>query len=371
MDKDEVAALAVVDDADLDDVALGKRQRIEAEKKRLLASLETGDFSSQRARVAAILNRYPSSRNSDVTLALKYWETFQPDIYNEAGIMPKDLFKLERLHYIVRARAKIQNEYGLFLADPEIRNHRRSNEERMEEAVLADAGQRHVVKVFSDESGKTQRFVSVASVWVLAGRAVFTIDQAIRKWQSASPYAGREMHFANLGKRDYEFLREYLEVVVANLEFLSFKVAAVERARTKKAIEEVVLKLHEFLLVRGAIHEVLSGRMNLPREMEVVLDEEQSLDPFVLDELSRTVLGRYEQSLEGGLMVASIKAVSSRSSVFVQLADVVAGAVNRRLNHDGPRNHKDDMADLVVEMLGLDFAEGGVDGIDAAALFVV
>lgn len=60
------------------DAVLKKQQRIEKEKKELLASLATGDFSSQRSRVAAILNQYPASRNSDVTLALKYWSTFQP-----------------------------------------------------------------------------------------------------------------------------------------------------------------------------------------------------------------------------------------------------------------------------------------------------
>ena len=81
-----------------------KLERIEKEKKELLASLAGGDFSTQKTKVAAILNLYPESRNSDITLALKYWETFQPGIYNKSGILPKYLFKLERLHYIVRAR---------------------------------------------------------------------------------------------------------------------------------------------------------------------------------------------------------------------------------------------------------------------------
>jgi hypothetical protein len=353
------------------DVLLKKQQRIEKEKKELLASLATGDFSSQRSRVAAILNQYPASRNSDVTLALKYWSTFQPDLYNEAGILPRDMFKLERLHYIVRARAKIQNEYGLFLADPEIKRRRRANEEKMEQAVLEDAAPRHVVKVFSDETGKNQRFVSVASVWVLSGRAVFTLDQAIRKWQESSRFSGREVHFASFGRKDIDTLQEYLEVVLANREFLSFKVVAVERARTRRSIEEVVQKLHEFMLIRGAEHEVESGRMSLPREMEVVLDEEQSLDPFVLSDLKNSVASACEAKYEKSLHIESIQAVSSRNSSIVQLADVVAGAVNRRLNHDGDRNFKDDMADMIFGMLDLNFAEEGLPGLDASALFKV
>jgi len=356
---------------EVEDVLLKKRQKIEKEKRELLASLATGDFSSQRSRVAAILNQYPASRNSDVTLALKYWSTFQPDLYNEAGILPRDMFKLERLHYIVRARAKIQNEYGLFLADPDIKRRRRANEEKMEQAVLADAAPRHVVKVFSDETGKNQKFVSVASVWVLSGRAVFTLNQAIRKWQDGSRLAGREIHFASFGKKDLESLQGYLEVVLANREFLSFKVVAVEKARTRRPIEEVVKKLHEFMLIKGVEHEVESGRMSLPREMEVVLDEEQSLDPFVLSDLKNSVANSCEVKYSTSLRIESIQAVSSRNSSLVQLADVVAGAVNRKLNHEGDRNYKDDMADLVFGMLDLDFSEDGIPGLDASALFKI
>lgn len=348
-----------------------KLVKIEREKKDLLASLATGDFSSQRARVAAILNQFPSSRNSDVTLALKYWSTFQPEYYNEAGILPRDLFKLERIHYIVRARAKIQNEYGLFLADPTIKRYRRRNEEKMESAVLEDAAPRHVVKVFSDESGKTQRYVSVASVWVLSGRAVFTLSQAIQKWQMESSFSGREIHFARLGKKDEGALKEYLSVVLANREFLSFKVAAVERAKTRRSIEEVVQRLHHLILTKGAEHEVSAHRMSLPREVDVTLDEEQSLDPFVLEELKIKISNDYETAHKGELYLTSIQAVSSKSSALVQLSDIVAGAVNRRLNHDGERNYKDDMAEMIIEMLDLNLQEGGISNLDASVLFKI
>ncbi|MFP3458946.1 DUF3800 domain-containing protein, partial [Psychrobacter sp. SIMBA_152] len=66
----------------------------------------------------------------------------------------------------------------------------------------------------------------------------------------------------------------------------------------------------------------------------------------------------------------SIVAVSSKNSALVQLADVVAGSVNRRLNFAGTRNHKDEIADLVIERLGieLDSNERDVD-LDATVMF--
>ena len=143
-----------------------KQFKLEKEKKKLLASLAGGDFSTQRTKVAFVLNLYPRTRNSDITLSLKYWEIFQPDLFNKNGIKPENLFKLERMHFIARARAKIQNEYELFTADEKVRLHRRQHEETMQDEVFNDVPARKVVNVFSDETGKNGDYVIVASVWV-------------------------------------------------------------------------------------------------------------------------------------------------------------------------------------------------------------
>lgn len=336
-----------VEDTSHPDIDPAKQLKIEKERKRLLDSLASGDFSTTKTRVAAVLNLYPNTRNSDVALALRYWEDFQPDIFKKSGILPKDLFKLERFHYIVRARAKIQNEYGLFQADEQVKRHRRIREEEMHEAVLSDSAPRRVLQIFADETGKTQNYVIVAAVWILNGRAVFNITRAIQAWKDKSRWAKREIHFTKFGKGDDEPLSEYLDVIEKNREFLSFKVIAVEKSRSKRTIEEIVLKLHEHMLIRGMEHEVSSCRVDLPREIAVTLDEEQSLDAFTLSELTRQVSTVLQQKYGNQISIAKIEAVSSRHSPLVQLADVIAGAVNRRLNPQDERGHKDEMADMV------------------------
>lgn len=348
-----------------------KALKLEREKKELLASLASGDFKTTKTKVAAVLNLYPHTRNSDVALALKYWEDFQPDVFDARGIQPKDLFKLERLHYIVRARAKIQNEYGLFLADDKIKRHRRHREEEMRDAVLEDSVPRRMVHVYADETGKTQDYVIVAAVWVLNGRAVFDITRAILSWQEKSSWAKREVHFAKFGKGDLDSLSAYLDVVQANRQYISFKLIAVEKAGMKRSIEEVVQKLHEHLLLRGLEHEISNARIDLPREVEVTLDQEQSLDKFTLADMKQHIADEYIKRHDGQVVLASISAVSSRHSPLVQLADVVAGAVNRRLNPQNDRGYKDEMADMVIERLGLSLCDGAVTGLDAAAMFLV
>jgi len=336
-----------------------------------MSSLAGCDFTTTKTRVAAVLNIYPDCRNSDVSLALKFWETFQSDIYNPEGIRPRDLFKLERFHLIVRARAKIQNEYGLFQADEQVRRHRKQREEGLQDAVIQDATPRRTVHVFADETGKTQTYVLVAAVWVLSGQAVFKLEQAIRNWKVQSKWGNREIHFSKFGKQDTEVLRTLLDAVNGNREFLSFKIIAFEKARTGRDIDEIVRKLHEHMLVRGAVHEVESRRIDLPREVEMTVDEEQSLDPFALAEMKQAVGVSLEQLFGDALMIQEIRSTSSRHSPMVQLADLVAGAVNRRLNHTGERGVKDDIADMVIDRFGLALGEEDVPGLDATARFMV
>lgn len=348
-----------------------KLGKIEKEKKDLLNSLASGDFSSLKTKVAGILNLYPSSRNSDVTLAIKLWEVFQPDIYNASGISPKDLFKLERMQYIVRARAKIQNEYGLFLAEENIKKHRRKNEESMKDAVLQDVVQRRVIQVFADETGKNQKYVSVVAVWVLNGRAVFDINSKINNWKSQSTWRTGEIHFSELKKHDFDPLKEYLSILSNNREFLSFKVIAFERAKTRRKIEEIVEKLHEHMLILGAKHEIDNNRVDLPRDIDVTIDEEASLDAISLLDMKNRISAEYENIYEGALVLKSLQSISSKNSAFIQIADIIAGAINRRLNHTGERNYKDEMADLIINALSLNLIESNIEGLDAVALFKV
>lgn len=107
------------------------------------------------------------------------------------------------------------------------------------------------------------------------------------------------------------------------------------------------------------------------REIEVTMDEEQSLDPFRLSEIQRRITAEYQRLRPNQLSLTGIRTVSSRSSPLIQLADTVAGSINRRLNHKGDGNVKDQMADMVIQELGLALDEGELPELDATALFLL
>lgn len=355
--------------AEESDKSIARRLRAEREKAELLKNLKAEDFSTLKTRVAAVLNLYPSARDSDIVLCLRYWETFQPDIYDPKAIAPSDLFKLERLHYIVRARAMIQNEYGLFVASEKVKHHRKKNEQTVKAEILADQPGRSVVRVYADETGKNGKFAMVAAVWALSGIGSFKVRSAIEKWRSTSTFAHREVHFARLGRSDGDALNEYLRVVKDNSEYLSFKIIGIERSKTRRPIEEVVAKLHEQMLKKGTLHEVESGRIDLPRTIEVTVDAEDSLDAIALSEMKASIDGFFaNQFPDGSLSLGEVVSAPSNRSALLQLADMIAGAVNRRRNYEGERNFKCDFADKIIEELNLVVEEGEDDLSDSSTV---
>lgn len=52
----------------------------------------------------------------------------------------------------------------------------------------------------------------------------------------------------------------------------------------------------------------------------------------------------------------------------MQLADVVAGAINRKKNHKGESGHKDDMADMIIERLDIQLELDDIPDVDATPL---
>jgi hypothetical protein len=346
--------------------AAARKIRLEREAAQLQASLRDGVMSDVRTKVAWILNMFPHTRNSDISLTLKYWELFQADIFNPIAMNPRDLFKLERETNIVRVRAKIQNEYQLFPADEHVRRRRRELQEDVSEAVVEDKPERNVVLVFADETGKTAEFVCVAAVWVLTGYTLFRLTQAIRAWQDTSPWANTEIHFTKFRNSQVIALGEYLDIVRKHREFLSFKVIGVEKSTTKRPIEEVVMKLHEYMLIHGAAHEVDNKRIKLPHEIRLTVDAEQSLDAIACADMKGHIASAYKTAYGDDLTIEDVSAVSSHKSQLVQLADVIAGAVNRRKNNKGERNHKDEMADMVITQLDIQLEREDVPDVDAS-----
>ena len=68
------------------------------------------------------------------------------------------------------------------------------------------------------------------------------------------------------------------------------------------------------------------------------------------DRVKQTAASVYENRL----VVDKLVAVDSQSSVFLQVADIMASSANRILSRTGEsRNHKDELAEYLLERLGI------------------
>src|SRR5689334_11803768 len=96
-----------------------REEKLEEQRRKLLAAVSAGSPETIEQRVAWILNSEPKARDSDISLMLAYWEAFESE-YSGGSVSREQLYKFTRLTTLTRARARIQNQFHLFEASASI-----------------------------------------------------------------------------------------------------------------------------------------------------------------------------------------------------------------------------------------------------------
>lgn len=330
------------------------------ERERLLSQLSSGRLSSTKARVAFVLNHYPETRDSDVALTWRYWRTFQHDIVNDPSLSMEEMLKqLERETSIVRVRAKIQNEYGLFLPSKKVRQFRRTKEQEIWLDVTQDKPGQPYVHVYADESGKTQDHVVVGSVWANDSFGTARMWHDLVEWCKDKGIES-EFHFKSLSKKDLENAKAFFSEVLGYSHFLSFKAITVNQRGMSRPLDEIIVELYRQLLIQGFEHEFARDRLRPPRFVQIWKDADDGSDRILLAKLRQSLAVAFRDYLEGRVSfypgsdsIEPIQPVGSRENYFIQVADLFTGSVSRALNRHESRNHKDEFADFVLDALGL------------------
>ncbi|ANY71670.1 hypothetical protein BBD41_03220 [Paenibacillus ihbetae] len=334
-----------------------KAERTQREIDRLNTALATGKLDTLISRVAYILNNFKESRNSDMVLKLKYWEIFQGFKGNVVDV--NQMFKLERDTSIARARAKIQNEYKLFQADDKIRWFRKSSEEIEKEQQIANKPGNPVVSIYADESGKNDTYLIIGGLWVLVPERVRSLEAHFSQWRRdrADRNLPKEFHFTEMKKHQLEMYKEIFTELVSLSDMISLKAVVTERSKSRsKSIDNLVYSLYYQHVHHGIEHEVSTGRVTLPRSINFWKDMEEGTDAVFLAELKQHMVTNFEGYFKDSLVLSTFSPISSISSILIQLADLYTGSINRILNppKENTRNHKDEFAEFVFDILKLD-----------------
>lgn len=331
---------------------LSKEEKVAKEKLSLEAALGSQRLDSVRERVAYILNNHPSARNSDKQLALLYWrlfegESFSPDLQDR-------IFKLTHVPTLTRERAKIQNDFRLFQAKPEVQKRRGvKQEENFETYAPGDEIEQRVV-VYADENGKNSEVMSVGGIWFLDPDKFYEVYQALSSYKKENGIKG-ELKFAGLSRHDCRAAYGYLQKFLIARSFTSLKIIWVRQANLRRGVESALYGLYRYFMLEGARSEVSGGRIALPRRIELHKDADEGSDVINLKDMEAQLVKDLNVRFADQLVLTSIYTINSASHDVMQAVDLIVGSFGRVLNRNtaAPRNHKDEFAEDVLRLIGV------------------
>lgn len=343
------------EDQELTPEELEKEAQLEKERQLLLENISSSTTNTLRDKVAWVLNHFPETRDSDITLQLKFWETFEGDKYNGRYINPDDLYQLTRLNSITRERARIQNVYKLFVASTEVRQKRGTLSDEEKEKAIEDKPEGiPTLIVYMDESGKTDKQLIVGSLWFLGGGIpILDVHRKLLRFKKDFNF-NKEFHFSSMSRNDLQIYIEMIKLFISEASSISFKIASVPTAGIRNK-QDALQQMFYQLLFRGVIHENDTGRSLLPRLLQVWKDsEEEGWDRLLIatldDQLKQAATGHFNNEL----YIDEIRCVDSESNIFMQIADLFTASANRVLNHPGASyNYKDEFAEFMLEITGV------------------
>ncbi|MHB1685357.1 MAG: DUF3800 domain-containing protein [Bacilli bacterium] len=342
---------------------MSREESVQVAKDKLQESIAAGEQNNIMNRVAYLLNLYPQARDSDITLQLKYWKKYQHDIYKDGAYIEHDLYHLIRLTSIARARAKIQNEYGLFQASATVRRHRRNLEEIEIESQLSNQPGRPIINIFCDESGKNDAWLVVGGIWILnVGREeelrkyFIDIKEFLNRGRSEKQMI-REFHFSAMQNLHLEAYKEFFGKALQMSDAFGFKAVIINRLNAGgRTTDDLLLDLHYQLVHLGIEHEISAGRVTLPRQINFWKDKDGASDDLTLKKLQQYFTANLTIQYTQQLTLGNLGALDSLSNYFVQIADLFTASLSRILNRppNGSRNYKDEFAEFVLSNLGID-----------------
>ncbi len=339
------------DETENEETAEEKQERL---RQALLICVADARLTTVQTKVAWILNHLPDTRNSDVTLQLRYWEQFCGDRYQGGPIDPQLLFTLPRLTSLSRARATIQNTLGLYLADEDVRRHRGTLEDEVQDQQVHARNVPGSFSVYIDESGKTGDFLIVGSCWLLNGIESLNITRQLDSWRNEVNFH-HELHFVDISRGNIDRYMEALDILSEHAAALCFKSIAVER-RGIRDIDSALEDMMHHLLVRGVAHERDSGRATLPRTIQIWKDAENpARDQLLVANLQERLSNASRTEFDNDLVVGNIFANDSQSNPFLQFADLFVSSTNRRIQNpiDNPEHPKDIFATTFLDRFGV------------------
>jgi hypothetical protein len=332
-----------------------KKLAIESARNRLLRALGEDKIVKLQDQVAYILNHYPEARNSDQKLSIHLIETFYSKFVDaQRKISLESLQEIPKLYDMQRYRAKIQNDYGLFLADPNVRRNRKKLEEEAREAFTPEGRIASDIAIFADESGKTHDYVIVGSYWIYNRNEWEFFEKRFNHWRTARNTT-KEFHFSEISKHDEAKLAtSFFGESLIQTQLNAFVALVIERkgiptSKLSKAIYDAFAEA----VIQGVQSEFDARRISPPISISICKDADDDTDKLEIAEMERRILtGVTGLFPSGQASLKDVRALDSAAFNLVQVADLFTGTVNRWINFGEP-NSEGNPKNLLAHNIGM------------------
>ncbi len=347
-----------------DEKELEKAVKIEKERKKILNDAVSGRIEDDRGRVAFILNNSVESRNSDSELVWSYWETFDKELFNGISVTREVYKKITPPNSIIRLRAKIQNEYKLFQANDKVKKFRGVLEEEKRQQAIEDKPIYFpFYNVFIDETGKTQQFISIGSLWLNDAKEKALSFFKLMEWKEQRNI-DFEFHFKEVKEHRLDQYKAFFKEFVTLHPSAGFKVIVINKNGLH---QNAITDLTFHLLNDGIRHENESGRAPLPRTLQAFMDnEEEGSDKLKLANIKERLVS---QNIKG-LHIGPLEVIDSKDNVYLQVVDLFIASVNRKIHNPDSSGHKDELADYILGLLNFDISNVNRESVEVDKSFV-
>ena len=221
-------------------------QQLADQRAALLASVAQSQLATYEQRVARILHRYPETRDSDISLCLRYWRTFQADVIERWKPLELEiLFELDRMDTLGRTRRFVQNDLRLFRGVEDTRKAREAMQHELHEYLAAHRDTLPEIRFYLDETGNEgdKNYTGVAGVCVINWKQYEKHHAALAQWREKQGWA-ETIHFAEMGADKIDRGASLLQQLAqrrSGVLFLGYSIAS--RGRTQEAMFSLLIKL--------------------------------------------------------------------------------------------------------------------------------
>ena len=240
-------------------------------QQKLLSHIMRGDSQRLLYKVAHILNQFPKARNSDITLTIRLLKTFYPEFVKDERLSLNDLYKLPKFYDMQRERARIQNQYGLYSASPEVKLFRKRHQAAAIEEFAANQPNFSPIFISVDESGTTGEYLIIGSLWIYSSNEYHFAINKLREFQKdTNEYHFKEIKNMTRAENASKFFDAYFKIGC----FSSFQLFILKNADLHTNPANVYNGLAEMLL-DSSKSELNLNRIHAPIALYVTKDRDK------------------------------------------------------------------------------------------------